>query len=299
MIDAPPLPLVGPGPVMRALAARAGELARDVTRPVLVVGPRGIGKQLLAQRIHAASSLARRGLVTITGEAGTEASVRAALDAAGPGGVVLVRRVERLPLAAQVVLDERARDLRGPARLLATSADDIIALVTAGQFSEALYYRLHAWPLLLPALADRDRDDLLTLCTAVLTQTADGDVTLPVTLDTSAAAAVLAHAWPDNLRELEAVLALAQLRSRGAGAIVAAALPMAASDDAPPPPDASMQAVEDWHLQRALAHHGGNRTHTARALGISRMTLISKLRPGGDDAPLPPATEPPLSAEPE
>ncbi len=278
-----PLPLVGPSVTMRALAARADELQRDVTRPVLLVGARGIGKRFLAERMQRASSLAALPFVTLDARGATDATLRRLLDDAPAGSTVLVRHVDRLSPAAQSLLDQRANDRKRIARLMATTTEDIVGRVTAGLFVESLYYRLHAWPMLLPALAEREADDLLALAIAVLHQTSDGDGGLPLVLDSAAAVRLRQHDWPDNLRELEATLALAQLRGRGAPAIGIAHLALHAGDTTVPGADAPLAAVERWHLLRAVALCKGNKTHAARSLGISRMTLISKLKLFGDE----------------
>ncbi len=273
-----PLPLVGPSITMRSLAARAEELRRDVTRPVLLVGARGLGKQYLARRIHLASSMSAQPFLVLDARDADDTAVRHLLDGAVPGSTVLVRHVDKLSAAAQALLDQRTSDRGRIARLMATTTGDIVSLVTAGRFLESLYYRIHAWPMLLPALADREADDLVALAQAVLAQTADEDGDLPVTLDPSAGILLRAHAWPDNLREMEATMALAQLRARGAPSIGVEHLSLQAGDATLPPADAALADVERWHLLRALALFKGNRTHASRSLGISRMTLISKLK---------------------
>ena len=279
-----PLPIVGPGMAMRALAARAAELQRDVTRPVMLVGPRGLGKQFLAQRIHRASSLAKQPFVVLDARGATDDAIRAALNDAAANATLLVRHVEQLTIPAQRLLDERTGTRNSVARVMATSTGDVVARVTAGLFLESLYYRLHAWPMLLPALAEREHDDLVALAQAVLAQTADADSDLPVALDADATAMLLAHDWPDNLRELEATLALAQLRARGASAIGPSQLSLRGADDSVPPAHTSIADMERWHMLRALAAHSGNRTHAARSLGVSRMTLITKLKLFHDEA---------------
>lgn len=280
-----PLPLVGLSVVMRALAARADELRRDVSRPVLLVGARGLGKRFLAERIHRTSSLAAQPLQVMDARGASDAAVRRLLDEAPAGSTMLVRHVDQLTPAAQALLDQRTADRGRFARLMATTTADIVARVTAGAFNESLYYRIHAWPMLLPPLIDRDRDDLLALAAAVLRQTADADEELPLTLDSSSEVLLRAHHWPDNLRELEATLALAQLRARGLPTIGSAQLSLHASGVPAPSASASFAHVERWHLLRALTLYKGNRTHAAKSLGVSRMTLISKLKTVGDEAP--------------
>lgn len=276
MTDGTPLPLVGAGATMRALAARAGELSRDVTRPVLVVGARGLGKRYLAERIHAGSSLATAALHVIdarrSGDTGALDELRAIAS-----GVVLVRHVDQLVPVAQALLETQLAAQR-ITRVLATSSRDLLALVRAGTFRESLGYQLHGAPLLVPALADRDAADRMALAVAVLRQTADGDGTLPTVVDATAVALITGWPWHDNLREFEATLALAQLRARGSSAVSGAHLALPRGASLVPASSASMADVERWHLLRALDEHHGNRTHTARQLGISRMTLIGRLR---------------------
>jgi DNA-binding NtrC family response regulator len=273
-----PLPLTGSSITMRALAAREAELRRDVTRPVLLVGARGLGKHFLARGIHSGSTLGGRPLLILDARHGSDAEADRLLQDAPDGASLLVRHVEQLSPAAQDALDRRTGAQGRVARLLATSTADIVARVNAGEFRESLYYRLHAWPMHLPTLAERERDDVVALARAILVQTADGDDELPTTFDESAVALIAAQPWPENLRELEASLALAQLRARGQPEIAAGHLAVTSGETDVPPSAATLADVERWHLLRALARCRGNRTHAARQLGISRMTLITRLK---------------------
>ena len=276
MTDTTPLPLVGPSLTMRALAARAEELRRDVTRPVLVVGARGLGKRYLAERIHAGSSLAGAPLLVMDARrSGDPAALDTLRDV--DTGVVLVRHVDQLAPPAQELLEAQVAAHR-VMRLMATSGAELLPLVRRGAFRETLAYALQGWPLLVPALAERDATDRIALAGAVLRQTADGDDTLPVVVDATTAALLTAWPWQDNLREFEATLAIAQLRARGSTAVSGAHLALPRGSSLVPAASASMADVERWHLLRALAECHGNRTHTARQLGISRMTLIGRLR---------------------
>ena len=136
MIGETPLPIVGPGMAMRALAARAAELQRDVTRPVMLVGPRGLGKQFLAQRIHQASSLSAQPIAVLDARGVTDDAIRSALNDAAANTTLLIRHVEQLTIPAQRLLDERTRTRNSVARVMATSTGDVVARVTAGLFLE-------------------------------------------------------------------------------------------------------------------------------------------------------------------
>jgi DNA-binding NtrC family response regulator len=278
------LPLVGSSAVMRALQARTQDLTRDVSRPVLVVGARGLGKLVIAQHIHAASTLSAYPLVRLDGAHITSDALRTAFASVVPHSVLLLRHIDHLSLEAQDILNEFTTDRSRIERVIATATGDMVARVTAGTFSEALYYRLHAWPMIVPALAERERGDVRMLAETLLAQTADDDTELPVQINELCLDALSAYNWPDNLRELEATLALAQLRARHASVLTGDHLPLPASAAPAPPESLSMADLERWHLLRVLLWHNGNRTRAALSLGISRMTLISKLKGFADSS---------------
>jgi DNA-binding NtrC family response regulator len=169
--------------------------------------------------------------------------------------------------------------------------------VTEGKFDEALYYRLAATPLHLPPLRARAREDVSTLVDALLVELSGEIMDAPATISPAGRDRLLAHSWPGNVRELRSVLERALLLARGADAVeprhLAADVGVgegteAAAVGAPPPAPAgaegaarSIADVERAHIERVLAAHGDNRTHAARVLGISRATLIKKIREYG------------------
>ena len=90
-----------------------------------------------------------------------------------------------------------------------------------------------------------------------------------------------AHPWPGNIRELRNVLERALLGARGAAALevehLGSDLAARTADPARQAP-VSLEEVERRHIERTVRRHGGNRTHAAEELGISRATLINKIR---------------------
>lgn len=184
-------------------------------------------------------------------------------------------------------------------RVIAATNRDLMAAVKAGAFREDLYYRLHVVPVDIPPLRDR-RDDIERLARHLLVRI-NREYGRSVREIAPAALVVLQrHRWPGNVRELDNVLRRAVVAMPIDGVAVAVehlgeiALDLGCADDEPPavpapgtagsgvPPAGTLEAVvaaaERAHIAAVLASHDGNRTRTARALGISIRSLHYRLR---------------------
>jgi len=167
-------------------------------------------------------------------------------------------------------------------RLIAATSKDLVNEVTAGTFREDLYYRLSVMPVYLPPLRARSREDLLELIAHVLDELRTTLPETPAEIDDAVLDRMLRYTWPGNIRELRNVLERATIMARGAGAIGPEHLPSDVRDangvgiehHVPK----SLEEVERTHIERTLRVHAGNRTHAAKELGISRATLIKKIR---------------------
>ena len=285
------LTLVGSSRSMRELQQHAERVAATET-PALVVGEVGTGKGSIAKYLHArgvrrAEPLVERRI------GGRGAGVAIAVPAAGAtgGGTLFVHDVADLDVGQQRWLGGLAEGGERGVRVIAATGRDLVAEVTEGRFDEALYYRLAATPLHLPPLRARSRDDVSVLVDALLAELTGEMTDAPETLSGEARARLLSHSWPGNVRELRGVLERALLLARGGKRVESRHIP---ADVGVPSADAgseepaergeqaggvrSLAAVERSHIEHVLAIFEGNRTHAARALGISRATLIKKIR---------------------
>jgi len=178
------------------------------------------------------------------------------------------------------------RELKVDVRLVAATNRDLIHDVEGGRFREDLYYRLSVMPLHLPAVRDRSREDRHALIERILSELRPQLPGSPPDTDGEALERLLAAPWPGNIREMRNVLERALILSRGQAAIGPEHLP----PDLRGRPGGerrhhaqSLADVERTYIERALRYHGGNRTRAAKELGISRATLINKIKVYGLD----------------
>jgi DNA-binding NtrC family response regulator len=168
-------------------------------------------------------------------------------------------------------------------RLISATHKRLDEEVKAGRFREDLYFRLKVVEIQIPPLRER-REDILLLVKHFL-ETKAKELQLPIpSLLPDAERAFLAHSWPGNVRELENEIVQVLLRIDGGEILRRDHLsPRIRKDagDAKAPLRYASQAFERRYLREALARHGGNRTRTAHALGLTRQSLHRKLRKHG------------------
>ena len=223
----------GEAPAMQSMKRLITMLAPSAA-PVLVQGPSGSGKELVAQALHELSR--REGqLVAVNCAAipaellegeffGAERGAYTGADRAreglieqAHGGTLFLDEIGDLPLAMQAkllrVLETRTiRRLGGKEpvtldfRLVAATHRDLAAMVAEGTFREDLYFRLSVFPLKVPPLSER-LGDLPLLLQHMLDAEADGQVdAMQPVFDASALRTMAAHAWTGNVRELRTLV---------------------------------------------------------------------------------------------
>lgn len=286
--------MVAADPAMLAVIAEA-EAVAPTDACLLIEGPSGAGKDVLARHVHRLSARADGPFVAIncaalpetmaeallfghergafTGAAGAAEGLFRAAD----GGTLFLDELGELSPATQArllrALQERAvlplgasRPVPFDARIIAATNRSLLADVASGRFRADLYWRLAVFPLTVPALAARPAD-ILPLAAVLL----GDDVPAPTE---AALAKLLAHDWPGNVRELGNVLQRAAILARGR---VIDAADIRIQGDPPPLRLAAVrEAGEAEAIRTALAGHGGQR-RAAEALGISERTLRYKL----------------------
>jgi transcriptional regulator with PAS, ATPase and Fis domain len=177
-------------------------------------------------------------------------------------------------------------------RVIAATNSELAKMVAEGSFREDLYYRLHVIPIQLPPLRDR-RDDIPVLVKHFLEKFAPGT---PMQVSQDAMRALMAYAWPGNVRQLENAVERAVALSAGRREVAVIDLPVevqATPETTATPfvdfPDSGLDlpaylaTIERDLIQRSLDRTGGNRNKAAELLRIKRTTLVEKLKRLGPD----------------
>ena len=285
------------------------------TISVLITGETGVGKEVLAERIHQLSRRADRPFLRLNCAALTETlleselfgyekgaftgatQAKAGLLETADGGTVLLDELGELPMSIQVkllrVIEERrvlrVGALRSKAidvRFLAATHRDLEQEIDRGTFRQDLYFRLNGITLQIPPLRERVAE-IPQLAATFLAQAAERNGVPPSPGLTPAALELLStYAWPGNIRELRNVIERALLLGNGAWIDVehlplermraaAPAEPAPTADAPAPEPPASDD--ERARVLDALVRAGGNQTEAAKLLGVSRRTLINRV----------------------
>ena len=269
---------------------------------MLIGGETGTGKELLARAIHYHSPRAAAPFVEINCAAipanlleselfGHEKGAFTGAVAAKPGllelaegGTVFLDEIGNLPtdLQPKLLRALESRQIRRVGgretrtvdiRLISATHVDLAGAVRRGEFREDLYYRLHVVALVLPPLRERSGDvELLAQTFAVQLATAYG---LPVpALTPDVRAALRAHTWPGNIRELRNAIERALVLSPpGVLELTDLLATASTATDAGLPFPAPLDTIIRAAALAMLEQTGGNKSDTARRLGISRPRL--------------------------
>jgi len=303
--------LVGQSPPFLAAVSLAERVAPS-DLPVLVTGENGTGKELLARSVHLKSRRQAGPFVPINCGALPESLLESALFghvkgsftgatkdhrglfAEADGGTLFLDELGDMTPSLQVKVLRALETgdilpvgadlpVKVDVRLISATHQDLGRMMKEGTFREDLYWRVKGVEIRLPPLRER-ASDLPLLGKYFLNQCAhlcpDGRARL---LSDAAAESLAAHAWPGNLRELKHEMQRASVLAGERREIQPEDLSFTGSER----PRASapgattlaqkVEALERREIEEALKRCGGNRTHTAEALGLSRQGLLKKL----------------------
>jgi two-component system NtrC family response regulator len=317
--------IVGESPVMKEVFALARKVAEsDAT--VLIRGESGTGKGRFARAIHALSPRGSRPFVKINCGAlpetlleselfGHEKGAFTGADRQKPGrfelaegGTVFLDEIGEVSPALQVkllqVLEEKQftrvggiETLSCDVRLIAATHRDLEAMIREREFREDLFYRLNVFPIEMPPLRARGNDVVLLVHQHLRSRGRDPDAISP-----DALRALLGYGFPGNVRELQNLLERAMILA-GGGTITLEHFPSLEGGGAAGSPaersgfialpdgGLSLEAVERDLIVKALEKAGGNKSQTARLLGITRRTLYSRMEKHGLLTPGGPAVD--------
>ena len=307
--------LIGRSPAINQIRQAIERVAPTNSR-ILVTGPAGAGKEIVARLVHASSRRATAPFLVIN--AANMAPERVAIELFGTeepgagarpgmlerahGGTLLLDEVADMPLETQgklvrVLQEQRFHRVGGrqevavDVRVLAATHADLETEMQAGRFREDLYYRLNVVPLHVPALSQRREDipHFVEHFVGVLTRAAG----LPERRLSEDALAILQAAdWPGNVRELkntiERILIMAPGEPRQPIGVddlppelvhgANAALDIHAADYVTLPLRDARERFERAYLKAQLDRFGGNVSRTAQFVGMERSALHRKLR---------------------
>jgi two-component system response regulator HupR/HoxA len=300
--------IVGESPAIQRVVTRARAVA-DSPTTVLIEGATGTGKELVARAIHAEGSRAARLFVAVNTGTMTEPLLASTLfghrrgsftgavsDQKGlfelaDGGTLFLDEIGEMSPALQVhllrVLQEgeimpigATRTLRVDVRVIAATNRSLDDEVRRGRFREDLLHRLRVFPLRMPSLAER-ADDIPHLAEHLLTRLAAKLRKRVAGFSPEARAALRAHAYRGNVRELENLIERAMILCPPEEMIGVDDL-FERIADAASPGESTLQAdvarFERERVREVLAECGGNKTHAARRLGMTYRGLLMKMQ---------------------
>ena len=279
--------------------------SKDAT--VLVTGPSGTGKELVARAIHALSERSDQKLVAINCAAFPETLLESELFGyekgaftgadrvkqgrfeLADGGTLFLDEIGEMPLSMQVkllrVLEERKIERLGSVkeidlniRIIAASNRNLKQMIKEEKFREDLFYRLNVIELNLPPLKDRG-GDILLLAEKFLEKFVRKIGKDIKGFDTSAAEALTVYSWPGNVRELENVIERAVILSRSEYLQKSDLIGLTSkSTNLTSQQVTTLAEIEKKHIKFVLDRMNWSIAASAEKLGIHRNTLRAKIK---------------------
>jgi two-component system nitrogen regulation response regulator NtrX len=282
---------------------------------VMITGPAGVGKEIAARMIHNWSPRAKAPFIVVSAAmmspdrveeelfgSETDGVARPGLLEQANGGTLFLDEIADMPITTQgkilrVLTDQSyhriggQRPIKVDVRVLSATSRNLAEEITNGRFREDLYYRLNVVPVRIPPLRER-REDIPELADHFLARFASERRITPPTLSDEAVAALQAHEWPGNVRQLrniiERTVILAPgdtscidvdllptevLDNQGSTGISSATLTIMGS-----PLREARESFEREYLKIQIRRFSGNISRTASFIGMERSALHRKLK---------------------
>ena len=309
--------LVGNSSSLNQLRQMVDRIAPTNSR-VLITGPSGCGKEVVARMLHARSLRTTGDFVVINAATmapermeeelfGVEAAegrpAKVGVFEQAHKGTLFLDEVADMPLETQgkilrVLVDQTFERLGGgprvqvDVRVVSSSSRDLTTEIAAGRFREDLYHRLNVVPITVPALADR-REDIPVLAEHFMDRIASATGLSVRKIGEDAMAALQAHDWPGNVRQLRNNIERLLILASGDkdGAITADMLPSEVARTTPQvgegeagqnimalPLREARESFERQYLMAQIRRFGGNISRTAEFIGMERSALHRKLK---------------------
>ena len=307
--------IIGQSPTLESLIRSAKMVAAtDVT--VLLHGETGTGKEIFANAIQKASTRADKAFITLNCAAlpeslieselfghrkgsftGATSSTKGLFQAAN-GGTLFLDEINSLPYTIQAKLLRflesgeclaigDIKPYHVDVRIIAATNTDLLKLVTAKEFRSDLYYRLNVVPLELPSLSHRS-DDIEALINHFMDMMAVTHVMEAAKFSKPALKALKSYPWPGNIRELRNLCERLSILMAG-NTIEIEHLPQEFINSNVlktdplllPERGIELDALEANFIHQALNRTKGNRSKTAKLLGLTRDTLIYRMQKHG------------------
>lgn len=297
--------MVSQDPAMKKMFRWVEKMANN-DMPVLLQGPSGVGKELVARALHDNSPRRNQPFVAINcgsiskeliesalfghekgAFTGAVQSRMGAFEQAG-GGTLFLDEIGDMPLEQQVsllrVLEGGSyrrvggtQELKSTARVVTATHKSLQSGVEEGWFREDLYFRINVLFIVIPSLAQR-KDDIQLLSTFFLHSYANHR---NLKLSEGALSKLMGHSWPGNVRELRNVMQRAIVLVDGLDIseddIILQAVPFSSMVEESPKA-MSLEESEKNTILAALKEAQGAVSQTARILGVSRSSLYSKMK---------------------
>jgi two-component system response regulator AtoC len=307
--------IIGHSVPMRRVRELIEKVVRSQATSVLITGESGTGKELVARAIHYGSDRTEAPLMELNCSSFNEhllenelfghergaftdaTDTKKGLVELCDGGTLFLDEVAEMPISTQAKLlrfiDHRnfkrvggATDISVDIRIVAATNKDLEQEVRAGRFRSDLYFRLKVVSIHLPPLRERG-EDVLLLGKHFVQEFARKFQKPFSSLSREASDRLIAYGWPGNVRELRNLIERVVLLEDGKRLELAHLPPElsgaarrleAAGSDHEMGPLPTLAQLEAEHIGEVLRLTDGNKSRTARILGISRQGLIEKIR---------------------